>query len=115
MNQTVLQKLKRKHKDWTGFRAEQLSHIAENLHLNAPRGGKSINAFGQPRSAPYEVPAIEYGDLLAKLQQPVKETSDGFEVNVNNVEVEYGHEGDFGYVAPRPLGRIALEEFKQNV
>ena len=115
MKQETLNKLKSKFKNHVGFRAEQLSFITEELHLNAPRGGKNINAFGQPRSAPYEVPAVEHGGLLEVLYEPPNETKDGFEVNVNYVELEFGYKADLGDVLPRPLGRIALEKFKADV
>lgn len=115
MTQETLSKLKRSFKDWVGFRAEQLSIVTEELHLNAPRGGKNLNAFGQPRSAPYEVPAVEHGTLLATLQEPVTELKDGFEVNVNWVQLEFGYNADLGDVLPRPLGRIAVEKFKADV
>ena len=127
MTQETLNRLKGKFKDWVGFRAEQLSFTTEELHLNAPRGGKNLNAFGQPRSAPYEVPAVEHGGLLERLYEPPNETRDGFEVNVNYVVLEYGYSVgartrlsdkkslNANGLAPRPLGRIAVEKFKADV
>ena len=91
-------------------RAHQLSGIAKDLHRTAPRGGENVNRFGERRSAPGQVPAMETGSLFAAIDQGV--TVRGLEatVLVNWVEVEFQTRN----VAPRPLGTVALREFRSR-
>lgn len=93
-------------------RAEQLQGITVRLHANAPRGGMSINAYGQPRSAPGEQPAQEHGTLMQALQDPlVPVGSLGYATVVNRRQLEFGTM----HVAPRPMGRMAIEQLRQEV
>ena len=92
-------------------RAELLSGIAKNLHRTAPRGGENVNRFGERRSAPGQVPAMETGSLFAAIDQGVTVLGLEATVLVNWAEVEFQTRN----VAPRPLGEIALREFRTRV
>lgn len=94
-------------------RAKRGQEIALDLHLNAPRGGVNLNRWGEPRSAPNEPPAIEYGDLYDAM-------FDGLEVDKGNARasfvanwtvLEYGTRN----MEPRPMGRITATQLKQEV
>lgn len=92
-------------------RAKRGQQIALDIHKTAPRGGDNLNVWGEPRSAPNEPPAIEYGDLYDAMY-------DGLEVNgvearfvVNWQLLEYGTR----FIAPRPMGRITSTQLKQEV
>lgn len=89
-------------------RANELSGIAKDLHRNAPRGGENINRFGERRSAPGEVPAMETGGLFAEIDQGVDVTPKQATVVVARSVLEFGTRT----MAPRPLGRIAVAELK---
>ena len=98
-------------------RANELSEIAKDLHRTAPRGGENLNRFGERRSAPREVPAMETGGLFAMIDQGVK-----VEPMTATVTVSFGFGPNRGSLeagtrrmAPRPLGRRALTELKQRI
>ena len=91
-------------------RANELSGIAKDLHRTAPRGGENINRFGEPRSAPGEVPAMETGGLFAEIDQGVNVTKKQATVIVNRTVLEFGTP----HIRPRPLGRRASATFKER-
>lgn len=91
-------------------RARELSGIAKDLHRTAPRGGRNLNIFGEPRSAPGEVPAMETGALFANIDQGVEVNGLEATVIVNYRDLEFGRHR----TEPRPLGEIASAEFKQR-
>lgn len=93
-------------------RANELSGIAKHLHRNAPRGGRNLNMFGERRSAPGEVPAMETGSLYAEIDQGVEVKPMEATVIVNRTELEFG--SDKRNIKPRPLGAIAAAEFRQR-
>lgn len=94
-------------------RLELVRDTATELHDNAPRGGSSINALGQPRSAPGEQPAIEFGDLRQALQTELQfdESQLMGSTVVNWAKLEYGEPP----VLPRPMGRMTVDAVKQQV
>lgn len=92
-------------------RAEQLSGIAKELHRNAPRSGTNLNRFGEPRSAPGEAPAMETGELFAKIDQGVTLDGTTAQVVVNYSVLEHGTVR----MKPRPLGRQASDELRKRV
>lgn len=92
-------------------RANELSGIAKDLHRTAPRGGENINRFGEPRSAPGEVPAMETGGLFAEIDQGIDVKLKEATVIVNRTTLEFGTP----YIRPRPLGRRASETFKGRI
>lgn len=109
----ALARIRSKLADRVQQRATRGRDIALDLHLNAPRGGTNLNVWGEPRSAPNEPPAIEYGDLYAAIQS-------GLEVDkararatfvVNRVLLEYGTRN----MGPRPMGRMTSTYLKQEV
>lgn len=92
-------------------RASQLQDILLGRHENAPRGGWAINSFDQHRSAPGEDPAIEFGDLLDAILHGVTRTGRlQYDVVANRVGLEHGDPSED--IAPRPMGRYALEELR---
>lgn len=96
------------------LRAYELQEIILTRHDNAPRGGDWLNAFGEPRSAPGEDPAIEFGDLRDAIERGVTETGRlQFDVVANRVGLEFGEPEN--NVKPRPMGRHALEEHKARL
>lgn len=97
-----------KHRD---NRAKQLSGIAKDLHRNAPRKGLNKNRWGEQRSAPGDPPAMEMGELFAKLDQGVTLTPEAAEVVVNHTVLEMGTVR----MKPRPLGRKASAELQKRV
>lgn len=92
-------------------RAHQLSGVAKNLHRNAKRGGDNINRFGEHRSAAGEDPAMETGELFAKIDQGVTVEDGRAEVTINYTLLEDGTRR----MGPRPLGRHASSEFQRKV
>ena len=94
-------------------RARQGQRIAIDLHENAPRGGSNLNFFGQPRSAPGEPPAIEFGELISaiSLELAVDREAATASFVVNRVGLEWGNRN----VAPRPMGRMTSALLKQEV
>lgn len=97
----------------TEERALQLQSIAVELHDNAPRGGSYLNAFGEPRSAPGEQPAVEYGELMGRMLEPIAREGDSFLVVVNRVRLEFGSPTE--NLAPRPMGDMALQALRNAV
>ena len=91
-------------------RANLLSGITKDLHRTAPRGGENVNQFGEPRSAPGEVPAMETGGLFAEIDQGVEIRPKEATVIVNRTVLEFGTP----YIRPRPLGRRASATFKER-
>jgi len=85
--------------------------IAIELHEQAPRGGRNINFFGDPRSAPGEPPAQEFGDLLRDLRSPVRVRANDVRFIVNRGWLEDGTVN----MAPRPLGLLTLNRLRQLV
>lgn len=91
---------------WT----EGIQQTTVRLHETAPRGGENENVWGQKRSAPGEVPALEFGNLRDAIEDGITTLSNGYEVIVNRESLEFGEEG----VLPRPMGRIVLELAKAH-
>lgn len=91
-------------------RAQELSGIAKDLHRNAPRGGVNRNRFGETRSKPGDPPAMETGELFAKLDQGVTLNGTTAEVVVNYTVLEFGTIR----MKPRPLGRKASAELQKR-
>lgn len=87
--------------------------IAVELHETAPRGGVNLNAYGQHRSAPGEPPAIEHGDLREALLNGYSYDQQSLTARfvANTVYLEYGTV----HVEPRPMGRLTIEQLKQEV
>jgi hypothetical protein len=106
MVSAVAQELRRKAEDRALRWADAMSRRAATLHRNAPRGGESTNKYGQPRSAPGEVPATEDRDLLDLIELGVNPVPGGGEATVNYARLEFGAEN----LEPRPLGTITLLE-----
>lgn len=92
-------------------RARQGQRIALDLHRNAPRGGVNLNVWGEPRSAPNEPPAIEYGDLYDAMHNGLEVDGLTARFVVNRVLLEYGTRT----IAPRPMGRMTSALLKQEV
>lgn len=93
-------------------RAKRGQEIALDLHLNAPRGGVNLNAWGEPRSAPNEPPAIEYGDLYDAMFEGLEVDKNAARASfvTNWTLLEYGTRT----IAPRPMGRITATQLKQE-
>ena len=115
MNQVALDSLRTKLRERTLFRAEQLQDIAAEQHANAPRGGKNLNRYGEPRSAPGEPPATETLELLSRIDDGLTETPEGFQVAVNYTVLEFGYSKNGRILEPRPNGRLAIERLKRQV
>jgi hypothetical protein len=111
MNQTALNNLRQRYLEHTRGRGAELRDIADELHNNAPRGGTNLNSFGQNRSAAGEVPAVEFGNLLADIQNGLTETPTGVTVLVNRKFLEYGT----WKMGAHPLGRLAIEALKGTI
>ena len=92
-------------------RAKELSGLAKDLHRDAPRGGENTNRFGERRSAPGEVPAMETGGLFAEIDQGVDVTPKQATVVVARTVLEFGTRT----MGPRPLGRRAVAELKERI
>ena len=91
-------------------RANELSEIAKGLHKNAPRGGHNLNMFGERRSAPGEVPAMETGGMFAEIDQGVEIQPMQATVIVNRKVLEFGTRR----IDRRPLGSESSSELKQR-
>jgi hypothetical protein len=115
MNKAVLERLRQKAEAQVSVRAYQLQETVVEIHKNAPRGGVNFNNNMEPRSAPGEPPATESETLLEKLRDGVEDIPGGQRVMVNYKDLENGFMAPDGYTAPRPMGAIALEEFKYAV
>lgn len=87
--------------------------IAVELHETSPRGGINLNAYGQNRSAPGEPPAVEHGDLREALLNGYSFDESGLTAKfvANTVFLEYGTV----HMSPRPMGRLTVEQLKQEV
>jgi hypothetical protein len=98
-------------------RAELLSGIAKDIHRTAPRGGENVNRFGERRSASPGPPAMETGGLFAMIDQgvTVREMEAQVVVNFGFGPGKGSMEDGTRRMAPRPLGRLALAEFKVRV
>lgn len=88
-------------------RARQGQAFLVETHETAPRGGRNLNSFDQPRSAPGEAPAIEFGNLLQKLNQEVTLRDGKVTLFVNHAPLE-NYNAD-ARIAPRPLGVPMIE------
>lgn len=109
-------------------RALRGQDIAIQLHETAPRGGANVNRYGEPRSAPGEPPAIETGDLLESMRDGYQYDASTLTASfiANYVVQEYGYDvGDrsrisdkqslaAGRMDPRPMGRLTIEQLKQE-
>lgn len=93
-------------------RGRQLQGIARDMHRDAPRGGASVNMWGEPRSAPGEPPAMETGRLFALIDQGFERVNDS-EVRVT-VNYAVQEDGTLNML-PRPLGREATAELQRQV
>ena len=113
MNRELIARLRLRLVERAQQRAQRCSEIALEEHRNAPRGGTNTNRFGQPRSAPGEAPATEFGRLSAALRS--QNTANGARAAVNRLNLEWGYTDSSKEVLPRPLGRIALERLKGEV
>lgn len=109
----ALARIRSKLADRVQQRATRGRDIALDLHLNAPRGGTNLNVWGEPRSAPNEAAAIEYGDLYAAILGGL--TVDKANLTAafvtNYVLLEYGTRR----MGPRPMGRMTSTYLKQEV
>lgn len=115
MNEAVLARALQKFDAHKNLRAAQAQDIAADNHENAPRGGRNLNRNFEPRSAPGETPAPETGNLLDEMRGGPYLVGDIARVVLNYKKLEFGYLSDEGYVAPRPGGQIATEEFKAAV
>lgn len=91
-------------------RAREASATALRLHLDAPRGGDTLNIFGQPRSAAQEPPAEETGMLAQRLRNGPEIEGGIARAPVNYKVLERGYAPR--NLQPRPLGRITLDTIK---
>lgn len=93
-------------------KAKILQRITLETHADAPRGGSNRNYFGEPRSAPGEQPAIEFGELYSRIElEGYEEIPFGGRVFVNYPFLEFGYTTRLGnrhVLEPRPMGEIAL-------
>lgn len=91
-------------------RAREYAEVVKTEHRNAPRGGRNLNMFGEPRSAPGEPPAMETGQLFAQIDQGVDADVRKREAKViaNYRVLEDGTRR----MEPRPLSRIALVKYR---
>lgn len=112
--QATLNRLQNKVIERARERAQELQDITVELHVTAPRGGSYLNSLGQFRSAPGEPPAVEFGDLTARLQEPVQREGDAFSTIVNYKVLEAGTFGG-QRIAPRPMGHLAVQQLKARV
>lgn len=114
--EAVLRQVAGRVEDHTRARADRLGEITAEKHRTAPRGGTNRNRYGQARSAPGEAPATEEGTLLSLLQVPPKRVGDAhYRVMANNAALEDGAKKDGRIILPRPLGRLSLEQLKEEV
>lgn len=111
--QRTINRLQRKSLERAQERTQELQDIVVELHASAPRGGSYLNAFKQPRSAPGEQPAVEYGTLMSRLQEPIQRDGNGFTTIVNYMRLEFGSPTE--NVAPRPMGDMAIAQLKRAV
>lgn len=115
MNVAALERVRQKLEVYTEVRALQLQETVVDLHENAPRGGRNLNANLEPRSAPGEQPATESETLLGLLREGPHKIPKGFRVAVNYRKLEDGFMAPEGRVRPRPMGAIASAEFREVV
>jgi len=115
VNPKALDRVRRALGERVAQRTTQLKDITVEMHATAPRGGVNLNAFGQPRSAPDEPPAVEFGDLLNTIDNSVKVEGLVGSVVVNRPWLEYGFDVDGRRLRPRPMGRLAIAELKREV
>lgn len=94
-------------------RALRAQDIAIQLHETAPRGGVNYNYYGDPRSAPGEQPAIEYGTLLTAMRDEYQYDPSTLTASfvANRLHLEYGTR----HIDPRPMGRMTIDQLKQEV
>ena len=126
MNTAIVDRIRAKAIARAVQRAEEAQDAAKDLHRNAPRGGSAVNAFGEPRSAPGEPPAMEYGGLFANLDQRFERTAEGARAPVNYRVLEFGYQVgarsrisdrkslNAGRLEPRPLGALTLALMRQR-
>lgn len=101
--------------------AVKLGRIAHEMHRDSPRGGYKPNCVGGQRSKPGAAPASEHGTLLTILQKPPTSIENGYSVNVNYVDQEYGgvfltcDTQEWKEAAPRPLGRLSVARLKSEL
>lgn len=121
---TAAERIRAKLAKRVAARAEQGNLINTRLHMTSPRGGPSINYYRQQRSAPGEAPAVEFGVLLSQISEVKIEGLRASWVT-NYAVLEFGY--DVGArsrlsdsktlgarrMAPRPMGRMTIEELKQ--
>lgn len=109
----ALARIRGKLGDRVELRGMRGHDIAVELHETAPRGGTNLNAYGQNRSAPGEPPAVEHGDLREALLNGYSfdESSLTARFVANHVLLEYGTVR----MDPRPMGRLTIEQLKQEV
>lgn len=110
--ETALRRARARLEDQVERRAFQGRDIALELHETAPRGGTATNAYGQPRSAPGEPPAIEHGDLREAILNGYEFDQQALTARfvANTVHLEYGTR----HMAARPMGRLTKERLKQE-
>lgn len=114
----TLRRVRQKAGERVQAHAQELQDDVVELHATAPRGGENVNTFGQYRSALGEAPAVEFGDLLSALQEPVQYNASTLTAStiVNYKILEYGTRNTQSrqLIAPRPMGRIALDNLKRR-
>lgn len=117
MNTAALARISRSVDLHARDRAKLLQGITKDLHRSAPRTGENTNRFGEKRSRPGGPPAPETGALFALLDQGREKVAPGhYRVPVNVAPLEYGATlANGGQILPRPLGRLALTEFRQAI
>lgn len=121
-------RLKQERNDRTKRRARQYQALVKDDHRNAPRGGTALNMWGEHRSAPGEPPAMETGELFAKIDQGLERiTNSEYRVTANYAVLEHGYNVGArtrisdrkglaaGILAPRPLAQQAVAELRQQV
>ncbi len=111
MNPAALAKVKAKIRERTLEHAERIVGHVLDTHATAPREGRNKNQFGEFRSAPFKAPAVETGTLYDLIATSLRETKPGhWTFMVNYADLEFGK----GNTKPRPLGRIALDDYKAS-
>lgn len=109
----ALTRIRGKLADRVEQRAKQGQEIALQLHLDAPRGGENINYWGEPRSAPNEQPAIEFGDLYDTMSGSLEVDKEQLRASfvTNWVILEFGTI----HMGPRPMGRMTIADLRMAV
>lgn len=109
----TLTRIRGKLADRVERRAREGQQIALNLHLNAPRSGKNINFWGEPRSAENEQPAIEFGDLYDIMSGSLEVQREQLRAAfvTNYLVLEFGNR----YMGPRPMGRMTIADLHMRV